>query len=225
MVAHLYIPAIDKAQNRSTSLSKKAIDDLLVDKYNFKGLVFTDALEMKGITKFFPAGEAAVQALLAGNDMLCLPDDVPAAINAVQNAIRKERLKEEDIDKKLKKILQAKYKLGLNQTQVVEVNNLLADLNKDTDDIRAQVARNSLTVLRNEDDFFPLPRRRKDMKLAFVSIGTSETNVFGARMQEDFEADVFNFPYQYKDDTANAIIDSIKRGGYSSVLVGISNYI
>lgn len=224
MVAHLYIPAIDKAQNRSTSLSKKAVTDLLIDKYNFKGLVFTDALEMKGITKFFPAGEAAVQALLAGNDMLCLPDDVPAAINAVQNAISKDRLKSDDIDKKLKKILHAKYRLGLNQTQFVDETNLVADLNKNTDDIRAQAARNSLTVLRNEDDFFPLPRRRKDVKLAYVSIGTSETNAFGARLEKDFEADVYNFPYQYKDDSANAIIEQIKNGGYSSVIVGVSNY-
>ena len=224
MVAHLYIPAIDKAQNRSTSLSKKAINDLLIEKYNFKGLVFTDALEMKGITKFFPAGEAAVQALLAGNDMLCLPDDVPAAINAVQTAINKDRLKWDDVDKKLKKVLQAKYQLELNQTQFVDETNLVADLNKNTDDIRAQAARNSLTVLRNEDDFFPLPRRRKDMKLAYVSIGTSETNAFGSRLQKEFEADVFNFSYQYKDDSANAIIDSIKNGGYSSVIIGVSNY-
>src|SRR5215213_8802247 len=125
MVAHLYIPAIDKSANRSTSLSKKAITDLLKEKYNFKGLVFTDALEMKGITKFFPAGEAAVQALMAGNDMLCLPDDVPAAIDAVQNAIEKDRLKWNDIDDRLKKALHAKYRLGLNQTQFIDTANLL----------------------------------------------------------------------------------------------------
>jgi beta-N-acetylhexosaminidase len=224
MVAHLYIPAIDKTANRSTSLSKKAVTDLLKEKYNFKGLVFTDALEMKGITKFFPAGEAAVQALLAGNDMLCLPDDVPAAINAIQNAVEKDRLKWSDIDDRLKKVLQAKYRLGLNQAQFVDTTNLLADLNKNTDDVRVQTARNSLTVLRNEDDFFPLPRRRKDQKVAFVSIGTATTNAFGTRLREDFGADVFNFAYQYRDDSANAIIDSIKNGGYSSVLIGVFNY-
>jgi beta-glucosidase-like glycosyl hydrolase len=97
MVAHLYIPAIDKTANRSTSLSKKAITDLLQKKLDFEGLVFTDALEMKGITKFFPAGEAAVQALIAGNDMLCLPEDVPAAIAAINSAIEKKRLKWYDI--------------------------------------------------------------------------------------------------------------------------------
>jgi beta-N-acetylhexosaminidase len=224
MVAHLYIPAIDRTANRSTSLSKKAVTDLLKEKYNFKGLVFTDALEMKGITKFFPAGEAAVQALLAGNDMLCLPDDVPTAISAVQTAIEKDRLKWNDIDDRLKKVLQAKYRLGLQQTQFIDTTNLLADLNKNTDDIRVQTARNSLTVLRNEDDFFPLSRRKKDRKVAYVSIGTSSTNAFGKRLQEDFKADVFNFAYHYKSDSANAIIDSIKKGSYSSVIIGISNY-
>ena len=130
MVAHLYIPAIDETANRSTSLSKKAINDLLQKRLKFKGLVFTDALEMKGITKFFPAGEAAVQALMAGNDMLCLPEDVPAAISAIENAIEKKRLDWKNIEEKLVKVLEVKYHLGLNKKQQVETINLVADLNK-----------------------------------------------------------------------------------------------
>ncbi|WP_449261436.1 glycoside hydrolase family 3 N-terminal domain-containing protein, partial [Escherichia coli] len=78
---------------------------MLRNEMNYKGLVFTDALEMKGITKFFPAGEAAVQALLAGNDMLCLPDDVPAAIAAVENAVKKKKLRWKDIDDKVRRVL------------------------------------------------------------------------------------------------------------------------
>jgi beta-glucosidase-like glycosyl hydrolase/CubicO group peptidase (beta-lactamase class C family) len=224
MVAHLYIPAIDKTANRSTSLSKKAITDLLQKKLDFEGLVFTDALEMKGITKFFPAGEAAVQALIAGNDMLCLPEDVPAAIAAINSAIEKKRLKWDDIDDKLEKVLKTKYKLGLNHSQFVETANLVEDLNKKTDDIRAIVARNSLTVLRNEGGFFPLDRLQLDKKVAYVGIGSSELNVFGRRLQTDFKADVFNFSYQDKEDAANTIVEQVKNGGYSSVIIGISNY-
>src|SRR4029078_7457559 len=114
MIAHLSIPAIDNTPNEPTSLSKNNVTGLLRDELNYDGLTFTDALEMKGVSKSFPAGEAAVQALIAGNDMLCLPEDVPAAIDAIQNAIRKKRLKQKDIDSKVKKVLLAKYQLGLN---------------------------------------------------------------------------------------------------------------
>src|SRR6476620_4099072 len=112
MIGHLSVPAIDSTANQPTSLSKKTITHLLRDQLNFGGLTFTDALEMKGVTKYYPAGEAAVQALVAGNDMLCLPEDVPAAIEAIQNAIRKKRLKWNAIDGKVKKVLLAKYNLG-----------------------------------------------------------------------------------------------------------------
>ncbi|HWJ27046.1 MAG TPA: glycoside hydrolase family 3 N-terminal domain-containing protein, partial [Flavisolibacter sp.] len=83
MIAHLSIPAIDNTPNEPTSLSKNNVTGLLRDKLDYEGLTFTDALEMKGVSKYFPAGEAAVQALIAGNDMLCLPEDVPAAIDAI----------------------------------------------------------------------------------------------------------------------------------------------
>ena len=73
MVAHLYIPSIDTTTNQATSLSYKNITGLLKNELKYNGLVFTDALEMKGISKFFPEGEASVRSLLAGNDLLCLP--------------------------------------------------------------------------------------------------------------------------------------------------------
>ena len=224
MVAHLYIPAIDKTVNRSTSLSKKAIEDLLLDKLGFKGLVFTDALEMKGITKFFPAGEAAVQALIAGNDMLCLPDDVPAAISAIEAAIEKKKLKWKDIDDKLVKVLEAKYRLGLNKMQYVETDNLVTDLNKKTDDIRSLVARNALTVLRNEEEVFPLQRMQRNEKVAYVGIGSPNLSPFGKRLQTDFGADVFSFSYQDGNDAADTIIEHVKNGGYSSVIISFHNY-
>lgn len=101
MIAHLSIPAIDNTPNLPTSLSKNNITDLLRDELDYEGLTFTDALEMKGVTKYFPAGEAAVQALIAGNDMLCLPEDVPAAIDAIEKAIKEKRIKQKDIDNKV----------------------------------------------------------------------------------------------------------------------------
>src|SRR5687768_7888376 len=154
MIAHLFIPAIDNTANKPTSLSKKNIKGLLRDELDYEGLTFTDALEMKAVTKYFPAGEAAVQALIAGNDMLCLPEDVKAAIEAISFAIKKKRLRWSDIDAKVMKVLQAKYRLGLNRAQYVDTTNLLEDLNRDTESIKTAVARNIITVLRNEAEQF-----------------------------------------------------------------------
>src|SRR6202007_3062409 len=88
MIAHLYIPAIDPTPNQATSLSKKNVTDLLRNELGYSGLTFTDALEMQGVAKYSPAGEAAVQSLIAGNDMLCLPGDVPLSIEKIKAAIR-----------------------------------------------------------------------------------------------------------------------------------------
>ena len=76
MIAHLYIPAIDNTANRATSISKNNVTDLLRNSLHYNGLTFTDALEMKGVAKYFPGGTISVEALIAGNDMLCLPASV-----------------------------------------------------------------------------------------------------------------------------------------------------
>jgi len=86
MIAHLYIPAVDSTANMATSLSKNNVTGLLRNDMRYNGLAFTDALEMKGVTKYWPGGEIAAQALIAGNDMLCLPETVPGAIAAVERS-------------------------------------------------------------------------------------------------------------------------------------------
>ena len=131
MIAHLSIPAIDNTPHLPTSLSKKNVTDLLRDNLGFNGISFTDALEMQGVAKYFPQGDAAVQSLVAGNDMLCLPGDVPQAIDKIQTAIANGILDSTDITNRVKKVLLAKYNLGLNNVQVINTNNLYTDLNKD----------------------------------------------------------------------------------------------
>jgi beta-glucosidase-like glycosyl hydrolase/CubicO group peptidase (beta-lactamase class C family) len=221
MIAHLSIPAIDTAANHPTSLSKNTVTRLLQDELGYDGLTFTDALEMKGVTKYFPAGEAAVRALIAGNDMLCLPDDVEAALEAVKKAVKQKRLKWKDIDDKVQKVLVAKYRLGLRQPQVVDTTNLVAELNSGTEAFKRTIARNTVTVLRNEDGLFPfVPNRR----IAYVSIGAGAENTFGQRLVQDFRADTFAFTY--KDDTAKAaaimqVLDSAK---YDAIVIGVHNY-
>jgi beta-N-acetylhexosaminidase len=157
MIAHLYIPAIDNTPNRATSLSGKTVTKLLRKQLHYQGISFTDALEMKGVAKFYPDGEASVQSLVAGNDMLCLPGDVSLSIAKINEAIKQKKIKWKDIDARVKRVLYAKYTYGLADRKPVDTLHLTEDLNEGVKDMRRQVAENALTLLRSEDPtVFPL---------------------------------------------------------------------
>lgn len=226
MIGHLYVPSIDATANRATSISKNAVDGLLRNELGFTGLTFTDALEMKGVAKFFPGGTIAVEALIAGNDMLCLPESVPGAIKAIKDAIKSKKLSWKDIEEKTKKVLLAKYNLGLYKMDPINTDNLLEDLNRETDNIRSKVAQESLTLLnivnpntfRNE--FFTLPLN-KNKKVAYIAFGGSANNTLAKRLKEDLGADVFNIGYADAADKGGAVAKSIEQGKYDAVVMGI----
>lgn len=221
MIAHLSIPAIDSSANRPTSLSKNNVTDLLRDELYYEGLTFTDALEMKGVAKYFGGGEAAVEALIAGNDMLCLPEDVPAAIDAVKKAIKEKRLHWDDIDKKLRRVLYAKYQLGLNKPQFVDTTNLVEDLNKHTESFRRRVADQVITVMNNKAGLLPFVASGRTV---YVGIGVDTLNTFGQRLKIAFDADAYLLPYNANASRAAAVVDSVKSGGYDRVVVGLHNF-
>ncbi|HKO81733.1 MAG TPA: glycoside hydrolase family 3 N-terminal domain-containing protein [Chitinophagaceae bacterium] len=219
MTAHLSVPSIDNTSNKATSISKNAVTDLLKEKMGYNGLTFTDALEMKGVAKYFPGGTIAVEALIAGNDMLCLPESVPETIDAVKKAIKKKKLSWDNINAKVKKVLLAKYNLGLYQWRPIDTNNLLEDLNEKTNEIRYEVAKNTLTVLKNESNAFPVSGKRK---IAYIGIGVTELNAFGKRLKEDLDAVTYFF--SYSEENFDTIVKAVKERGYESVVIGIHNY-
>ncbi len=242
MIAHLYIPSIDTTANLATTLSTKSVTDLLKIELGFKGLTFTDALEMKGITKFFPAGEASVQALIAGNDMLCLPGDVPGTIAKIRSAIKEDRLSWDEINEKVKKVLLAKYNLGLNKVQQIDTSNLVNDLNVQTNLIRAELSKNAITLLRkNASEAFPIS---KGKRIAYISIGAAGKNTIATKMEMDLKADIYQFASKsvigkqlMDDQSANIIpveksdsnaavqlIRLIQSKNYDAVVIGLHNY-
>ncbi len=230
MIAHLSIPSIDNTANRATSISKKSVTDLLRTDMGYEGLTFTDALEMKGVTKYFPGGTISVESLIAGNDMLCLPESVETSIEAIKKAIADKKLSWDDINAKVKKVLLSKFNLGLNQTQFVDTKNLLEDLNAKTDAIRYEVAKNGITVLAqagntaSRSDYAQIPVIGKK-KVAYVGIGSTELNAFGKRMQEDLGAEVFLFSYKDGKKKADEILQDVKKDGkYDAIIVGVHNY-
>lgn len=220
MIAHLYIPSIDSTANQATSLSKKNVTDLLRNELGYKGLTFTDALEMKGVTKFYPSGEAAVQSLIAGNDMLCLPGDVANGIAKIMEAIRNGKLLQSDIDNKVKRVLISKYHLGLNNLQEIKIENITNDINVSTNGIRQRLSKDAITLLRLSNSKL-LPNKSK-RRVAYVGIGINQMNTFAAEVKEAFNAKVFLM--DYKDTTSLATLKKKLKRKYKTIIVGIHNY-
>jgi len=231
MIAHLYIPSIDNTANKATSISKNNVTDLLRTKMGYEGLTFTDALEMKGVAKYFPGGTIAVEAIIAGNDMLCLPASVPESIETIKKAITDNRLSWDDIYSKVRKVLASKYQLGLNKWSPIDTNNLLADINAKTDAIRYEVAQHSITILSqagtkaSRTDYAQVPLTDKQKKIAYIGIGSSELNEFGKRMQRDFDTNVFLLSYKDGQEKADEIVKEVQKDGkYDAIVIGIHNY-
>jgi len=226
MIAHLYIPAIDSTPNRATSISKNNVTGLMRNQLGYQGLTFTDALEMQGVKKYFPNGQASVEALIAGNDMLCLPGDVPQSIAKIKEAINQKQLSWDDIEMHCKKALMAKYQYGLANWKPVDTMNITADLNKDIPAMKRLVAENAITLLNKTDEiFFPLMPSKKENTnaIACVEIGVDSASAFAKRMHSDYDADVFYFNYKQNTATALTMLDSIKKH-YKTVVIGIHNY-
>ncbi|HTB52752.1 MAG TPA: glycoside hydrolase family 3 N-terminal domain-containing protein [Ferruginibacter sp.] len=226
MIAHLFIPAIDTTANRATSLSKNNVTELMRNRLGYQGLTFTDALEMQGVKKYYPNGAAAVQALIAGNDMLCLPEDVPVAIEKIKEAIKDSLLSWDDIEAHCKKILMVKYQYGLTKLKPINTKNLTADLNSKVNAMTKLVAENAITLVKKTgDDFFPLvaPIKTGLPTIAYVGIGIDSANVFAKRMKADYKADIYYFNYNQDSTKTDSIINLIKEQ-YLKVVISIHNY-
>ncbi len=225
MIAHLYVPALDSSAHRATSISKNTVTDLLRNKLGFQGLTFTDALEMQGVKKYFPNGEAAVQSLIAGNDMLCLPEDVPLTIQKIKDAIAQGRLSWEDINFHCKKVLDAKFKYGGGKFIPINLTNIVQDVNKGIPEMKKLVAENAITLLsKSNNDFSPLKHEinNAEKDIAYIGIGLNADNLFSKKMKSEFNADVLYFDYKQVQSSVSLMIDSIK-SKYKKIVIGIHN--
>ncbi len=243
MMAHLYIPAIDTTSHLATSLSPKAVDGLLRKQLGFKGITITDGLEMKGISKYFPDGEASMQALVAGNDMLCLPTDIQGAINKTKQAIADKRLSWKKINWSVKKVLLAKYNMGLNNFQPIDTSHLVADLNVETNYIKTGIARNAITLLNDNGKVLPL---KAEKKIAYIAIGVNKENALSTRLKTDLNSDIYFFSgdanaVHIKEtiepqtgvkkidaigdmQSAEELITLLKHKTYDAIVIGVHNY-
>ncbi|MGJ5640759.1 glycoside hydrolase family 3 N-terminal domain-containing protein [Formosa sp. S-31] len=178
MVAHLNVPSLETQSNFPSSLSKTIVTGILKERLGFKGLIFTDALEMKGVANFSSPGDIDLAAFLAGNDILLISEDVPKAIEKLTEACNDNLITEQRLAHSVKKILMAKYKVGLNHYKPIDTTNLISDLNRLKDDIlNEELFENAITVVKNEEDLLPI--RDLDKKsIAYVKMGDDDGTPF-----------------------------------------------
>lgn len=178
MVAHLNVPSLEPRDGFPSSLSKHIVTDILKDSLGFRGLIFTDALEMKGVSNYSTPGEIDLAALQAGNDVLLISEDVPKAIEKIIEAYNSKEVTEERLAHSVKKILMAKFKVGLNTYEPIGTTTLLDDLNRLEDDLLyEELMEASTTILKNEESLLPL-RNLETKKIAYVELGDSSGSIF-----------------------------------------------
>ena len=174
MVAHLDIPALDAGI--PSSLSQKTVQVLLQDSLKFKGLVITDALNMKGASGISPKYGIDVAAFLAGNDILLIPNNVSTAIKKMKRAFKAKKFTEERLAVSVKKILKAKYLVGLNKYKPVSKENLSTDLNTIEDDyLIAKAMQAAVTVVQNKNNILPLS---KEPTYGYLKLGDDTGSTF-----------------------------------------------
>ncbi len=219
MVAHLYIPALDNTKNLPSTLSKKIVKKLLVKDLDFKGLIFTDALGMQGVAKYYGAGSAEVKALQAGNDIMLMSQDVPTAFDAIKQAVLKGKISEKIIDEKVKKILLAKYWMHLDKYKPLEINNLYEKLNSpEAQLLNRKLVESALTLVKNSNDLIPFTQL-KDVKFAAVSIGKGQTTVFQDFLLRYANMDIFTIDKSASQAEFDKLLSQLS--GYDYVIVGI----
>lgn len=221
MVAHLYIPAYEKRKNIASTLSKNIVTGLLKDSLKFKGLLFTDALNMKGVSQYFKPGIVDVKALLAGNDVLLFSEDVPKAIIEIKNAMRKNQITQAEIDRRCLKILKAKEWLYLNDYQPVNEHNLYNDLNS-TDNylLNRKLMGSALTLIENKNQIIPI-KNLDTLTIATLSIGNNNQSIshFQKMVENYASADHY---YVNKKPTIEETGNTIKNlSNYNLVLVSL----
>ncbi|MGK9127072.1 glycoside hydrolase family 3 [Olivibacter sp. SA151] len=218
MVAHMNIPALDTTAHLPSSLSKNVITGMLKERMGFKGLTFTDAMDMKGVVKYFPDGEADVRAIIAGNDVLELSENSKRAIKKVRKAIRKKRLSWDDINARVKKILAAKYWMGLNQRQAVITEHLYQDLNNDSaKQLNQQLADAAITLLKGDTLIKQLDFTEKT---ALVSIGVDSLTTFQQILGGHFDNSL-NFILSAKATGAEVSKVANELKNYKQVIVAL----
>jgi beta-glucosidase-like glycosyl hydrolase/CubicO group peptidase (beta-lactamase class C family) len=207
MVGHLHVVAVDGTNRLPASLSHNAVQGLLKDELGFNGLVFTDALVMKGVASF---SNVCLQALKAGNDIVLSPPDFKGEIKGVLQGIERGEISEEEITRKCRKVLAYKYVLGLNHLAPIDVSGLAKRLDTDkTRNLIRQLNEAAVTVLSNKQETLPFDMAKKG-KVALLTVGkANETITFANTVTKYAQPKLFQIPKGITKAEGKKLCDSL----------------
>jgi beta-glucosidase-like glycosyl hydrolase/CubicO group peptidase (beta-lactamase class C family) len=199
MTAHLYVPAMDSSRALPSSLSAKIVDQILHKEWKFKGLVITDAMNMKGARGYEDPGRLEVLALKAGNDVVEFPANPELAIKAIAEAVKNKELSFEEINLKCRKVLAAKLWCGLNHVTKIETNNLISEINTPKAElIKRKIIEASLTLLENRGNIIPVGNLEK-VRIAAVSVGSEKITPFQKMLSKYTKVDFFQLKQNFSE--------------------------
>ncbi|OZV68731.1 glycoside hydrolase family 3 N-terminal domain-containing protein [Winogradskyella aurantia] len=225
MVAHLNIPSLESRGGFPSSLSKHIVTGILKDKLGFNGLIFTDALTMKGASDYVEkgvdgvlsksstkGGEIDLMAFLAGNDVMLMSENPKKGIQRITEAFNTGLISENRLSHSVKKILMAKYKVGLHDYSPIGLADLSKDLNRLEDDILyEELIESALTVVKNEKSLLPL-RNLETKNIAYVSLGEDDGSLFFNELKK------YTKVHQIKADRLDGLISKLQN--YNTVIIG-----
>jgi beta-N-acetylhexosaminidase len=219
MVAHLQVPALDSSPNRPTTLSRAVVTDLLRKEIGFEGLIFTDAMEMEGVKKFFPNGSADVEAFKAGNDISLLPVDMVATWAAMQTALQDGSLDRNQLHASVKRVLRAKYRLGLTLPQRVDPANLRSDLNPpEAFELKRKIVAAAITLVRDDKALVGFPNL-ENIRFASIAVGDTNRTVFQTYCGYYAPVSHYNIAKVSDDLQQQRLLDSLRQ--YDVVLASL----
>lgn len=212
MVAHLNVPGLEKRPNYPSSLSNHIVTDILKESLGFNGLIISDALNMKGVSNFDKSGEIDLAAFLAGNDILLISENPPNGITKIMDAYYEGKISEARLEYSVKKILKAKYKVGLNHYKPIEIKNLAADLNRIKDQgLYEDLLENALTILKNKSDIIPI-RKLETKTIAYVKLGDDDGSSFLEELKK------YGKVHEVKAEKLDDLLTQLK--SYNTVIIG-----
>ena len=214
MIAHLNVPSLESNSNFPSSLSKNIVTNLLKERLKFKGLIITDALGMKGVTNY-DSENIDLMAFKAGNDILLMSGDISEGISSIVNAYNNGEISNKRLEHSVKKILKAKYKVGLNNYKPIQTNNLISDLNKADDQVlKDEVVSNIITLLKNKENFTPI-LNLSDNKIVHLQTGSESGKTFNNYLNKYATVDYIKLN-DYKD--LNILLNELSN--YNTVIIG-----
>lgn len=212
MVAHLNVPSLEPSGFPS-SLSKHIVTNILKNDLGFEGLIFTDALTMKGAADFDEVGDIDLAAFKAGNDVMLMSENVEKGVSKIIEAYTNGDITEDRLAHSVKKILQAKYKVGLHNYEPVGLYKLAKDLNRPKDNILyEELLENAITVVKNKADLIPL-RQLETKSIAYVKLGDDSGASFFNELKK------YGKIHEVIDDNLDTLLK--KLDAYNTVIVGL----